>query len=71
MSRYGHNNIYDWQTLFLEFKTRTIYVYAHEDLAPKYSIGLQEILSPGYAPRKKIIFSCPAHYEQDFQHYFM
>jgi hypothetical protein len=35
---------------------RTLYVYAHADLAQKYSVGLRE---PGCAPRKKIIFSCP------------
>jgi hypothetical protein len=52
------------RTLFLEFKTmvsyRTLHVYAHADLAQKYSVGLrmQEILSPGCAPRKKILFSC-------------
>jgi hypothetical protein len=37
---------------------RTLYVYAHAYLAQKYSVGLQEILSPGCAPRNKIIFSC-------------
>ena len=36
----------------------TLYVYAHPDLAQKYSIGLQEMFVSGYAPRKKIIFSC-------------
>jgi hypothetical protein len=34
----------------------TLYVYAHADLAQKYSIGLQEIFVSGYAPRKKMIF---------------
>jgi hypothetical protein len=34
----------------------TLYVYAHADLAQKYSLSLQKILSPVCAPRKKIIF---------------
>jgi hypothetical protein len=38
----------------------TLYIYAHADLAQKYSIDLQEIFVSGYAPRKKIIFSCSA-----------
>jgi hypothetical protein len=56
---------YGWQALFLEFKLtmvryRTLYVYAHADLAQKYSVGLQELfVSKPCAPRKKIIFSCP------------
>jgi hypothetical protein len=32
------------------WSARTLYVYAHADLAQKYSV-----LSPGFAPRKKII----------------
>jgi hypothetical protein len=42
------------------WSARTLYVYAHADLAQKYSVGLQEIFVPGCAPRKKILFSCPA-----------
>jgi hypothetical protein len=35
---------------FLDVKpwsARTLYVYAHADLVQKYSVGLQEIFSPG------------------------
>jgi hypothetical protein len=37
---------YGWQILFLDLKSwsaRTLYVYAHADLAQKYSVGLQEM----------------------------
>jgi hypothetical protein len=38
------------------WSARTPYVYAHADLAQKYSVGLQEIFisETGCAPRKKI-----------------
>ena len=37
-------------------------VYAHADLAQKYSgVGLQKILSPGCAPRKKALFFRPGY----------
>jgi hypothetical protein len=52
---------YGWQTLFLEFKTwsaRTLYVYAHADLAQKFSVGLQEIfVSRLCSQEKKFFFS--------------
>jgi hypothetical protein len=41
------------------WSARTLYVYAHADLAQKYSVGLQEIFVSRCATRKKIIFSCP------------
>jgi hypothetical protein len=44
------------------WSARTLYVYAHADLAQKYSV-CRKFLSPGCAPRKKILFSCP---EQGF-----
>jgi hypothetical protein len=42
------------------WSARTRYVYAHADLAQKYSVDLQEIFVPTCAPRKKILFFCPA-----------
>jgi hypothetical protein len=45
---------------FLNLKpwsAKTLYVYAHADLAQKYSVGLQEIFVSRCAPRKKILFS--------------
>jgi hypothetical protein len=47
---------------FLNLKpwsARTLYVYAHADLAQKYFVGLQEIFVSRCAPRKKILFSYP------------
>jgi hypothetical protein len=39
------------------WSARTLYVYAHADLAQKYSNTIiKEILSPGCAPWKKIFF---------------
>jgi hypothetical protein len=63
MFHYGRNNIWLPDILFLEFKTmviaRTLYVYAHI-LNKNTPLVCREFLSPGCAPRKKIIFSCPA-----------
>ena len=47
MSHYGRNNIWltdivPWTDL-KTWSARTLYVYAHTDLAQKYSVGLQEI----------------------------
>ena len=33
---------------------RTLYVYVHADLPQKYSVGLQEILSPGCVPMQEV-----------------
>jgi hypothetical protein len=46
MSHYGRNNI--WLTDIIPWNlkpwsARTLYVYAHADLAQKHSVGLQEI----------------------------
>jgi hypothetical protein len=46
MSHYGRNNIWLTDIYSLNLKpwsARTLYVYAHTDLAQKYSVGLQEI----------------------------
>jgi hypothetical protein len=47
------------------WSARTLYVYAHADLAQKYSVGLQEIFvsrlcSKEGRKRKESLFSCPA-----------
>jgi hypothetical protein len=44
------------------WSARTLYVYAHADLAQKYSIGLQEIFVSRLCSRKNIIFSCPGNH---------
>jgi hypothetical protein len=55
---------YGWQILFLEFKTirsaRTLYVYAHADLAQKYSIGLQEIFVSRLCSQEENSFLIPS-----------
>jgi hypothetical protein len=46
------------------WSARTLYVYAHADLAQKYSFGLQEIFVSSLSPRKRILFSYPAFYNK-------
>jgi hypothetical protein len=53
---------YGWQTLFLEFKTwsaRTLYVYAHADLAQKHSVCLQEIFVSRLCSQEENSFFLP------------
>jgi hypothetical protein len=54
---------YGWQTLSVPFDHGQLehYMFMHMlIIAQKYSVGLQEFLSPGNcAPRKKILFSHP------------
>jgi hypothetical protein len=49
--------------LFLEFKTmvsyRTLYVYAHVDLAQKYSVDLQEIFVSRLSSQEENSFFLP------------
>ena len=41
------------------WSARTLYVYAHEDLAQKYSIGLQEIFVSRLCSQEENYFSLP------------
>jgi hypothetical protein len=41
------------------WSARTLHVYAHADLAQKYSVGLQEIFVSRLCSQEEIYFSCP------------
>jgi hypothetical protein len=41
------------------WSARTPYVYAHADLAQKYSVGLQEIFVSRLCSQEENYFSCP------------
>jgi hypothetical protein len=51
------------QHMVVEFKTRwsarTLYVYAHADLAQKYPVGLQEIFVSRLCSQEENSFSLP------------
>jgi hypothetical protein len=63
MSHYGRNNMVDRYSLNLKpWSDRTLYVYAHADLAQKYSVGLQEIFVSRLYSQEENYFFLPCFF---------
>jgi hypothetical protein len=87
MSHCGRNNIWltDYSLNLKPWSARTLFVYAHVDLAQKYSVGLQEIFVCRLCsqeencfflsriPETKILFpiSCQAVWFGNFANYII
>ena len=65
MSHYGRNNIYivdrHYSLILKPWSARTLYFYAHADLAQKYSVALQEICVSSLCSQEENYFFLPCH----------